>query len=321
VTVGEAAAGKSVPVRCAGMARNRSFKNSGTSSGGARTGQGPTWIVHGRRQRRGRVLGSPNHAAVAIKARRSSSDWAERLYSIARWSARIGRSARARPRFQRGDALPAHLSIRHWAWCCFGTGKSPAPHRRSERGHEWRWQTARPRPAGPAHLNVDAVRANQRHCPPRFHARRQMPQLRRCGGDGRPCTATSPPCLQRTTQCPALLCRSTPPSPPWRGYSPARPFGRPPPRRGAPPHHDPNKNRQNPHAAGTAQAATTVVCSQSRSSHWAKPSNPSNPSCRLRATGQRRPLHFAVCVGTAASAVKSASYAESWRSSRPAAPI
>jgi hypothetical protein len=39
------------------------------------------------------------------------------------------------------------------------TRRSPA---KRARGHGWRWQTASLRPAGPAHLNVDAVAANQR---------------------------------------------------------------------------------------------------------------------------------------------------------------
>jgi hypothetical protein len=131
------------------------------------------------------------------------------------------------------------------------------------------------------------------------------------------CTTTSPPFFFTAHHC-RPLDRHRLVSPPWRGYSPARPFGRPPhqKRRCAPHHYDPNKNHQIHHASDTAQSSTAVVRSQS-------PREPLSRSVLLplrdcAATGQRQPLHFEVCVGTAASAVKSASYAERRPPSRPA---
>jgi hypothetical protein len=87
-------------------------------------------------------------------------------------------------------------------------------------------------------------------------------------------------------------------------------------RRRAPHHRDPNNNHQIHYASDAAQSTTAAVRSQS-------PREPLGRCVLLllrdcTATGQRQPLRLDVCVGTAASAVKSASYAERRPPSRPA---
>jgi hypothetical protein len=94
---------------------------AGTAAAATETGRGgPTWRVHGRRQRRGRVLVSPDHAAVAIKSptearcsQNACADWAEEALPHCQMERAYWRSALGAPSISALDALPAHLSIRH----------------------------------------------------------------------------------------------------------------------------------------------------------------------------------------------------------------
>jgi hypothetical protein len=111
VTVGDTATSKSVPahrtegiksgpIEAIGQARKDGAHADSNATQGNATGH--TWRGHGPRQRRGRVVVSPNHAAAvaavamrespveALRSRSAQSGRA-RLYHIARWSARTGR--------------------------------------------------------------------------------------------------------------------------------------------------------------------------------------------------------------------------------------
>jgi hypothetical protein len=260
VTVGEAAASKSVPVRCAGirpkaigrarLRQRRGRTEHGNSSSDkttetGRMGQGPTWRVHGLRQRRGRVLVSPDHAAVAVEepgrspvaARMLRLGRAE-LYHIARWNARIGRLCFGLA--HDADELrlvPAQsvLSIRaaasgranHVCRCAKAMGDDKS-------GHQLRrGQTAGARSIADVLFPArHGQNTNQRGSPLRFDARCQMPQLRRCGGaSASACRSLSP----MQNRIPAILY-SAPlsavdrhrRSPGWRRHSPVRPFWWPP---------------------------------------------------------------------------------------------
>jgi hypothetical protein len=221
------------------------------------------------------VLVSPDHAAVAIKSptearcsQNACADWAEEALPHCQMERAYWRSALGAPSISALDALPAHLSIRHAIRRGVVSGRANHQALTGEASARARVAMADRQPttrraSTPQRRRRGSESARRARRARRCHARRHVPQLRRCGGAGRPCTATprhaySAPLVAPGPDRHRARLHGAVTLPPGR-------LGGHPTTMLCPSSPQPQQNCQNPHASDTAPpAATTVARSQSR---------------------------------------------------------